>query len=164
MHRTRIAVALLGVTLAAVSGSIAGGEDRTGTCVTAEIPQTIVLPDGREMPGGAVRLCFSRRFSPVSGLHAATIAGKAAGMFASERRISEGLGTHGDAFVVLRRVDDRTLALVAYAVRAGDRLVTYRLRDPRGARAARTAGSSPDPGLADLLAGRDDGVVFVAAR
>lgn len=138
--------------------------ESTGTCAEAAVPEAFTLPDGTTVEAGTLRLCFTRRYSPAAGLHEVRIDGRPVGMFLSERRRTEGIAELGDALVVLRRRTDGSLALYAYAVRDGDRMVAYKMRPtgPRARRAMRDLDRGT-PDLATLLGDRPDGFTFLAA-
>lgn len=135
--RNSIVVAL--ALTASVAVAVAG-PDRTGTCIQASIPGTVVLPDGTVATDPHLQLCYTKLFSPVTGLHQASVDGRPIGLFTSARGISEGTSPLGTALIVLRRGPGDLLTLHAYAVQAGDRMVTYRFGERAGPQAPAGAG------------------------
>ena len=142
------------------------GPDRTGTCIHATVPGTVVLPDGDTAVDPDLKLCYAKRFSPVAGLHEAYVDGVPIGLFVSVRGISEGTTPAGAGLIVLRRGPDEALTLHAYAVRAGDRMVTYRFGsngDPRTAVDVRWTTENTAYDIGSLIADRPDEYAIVAA-
>jgi hypothetical protein len=154
--RNSIAVALA---LTASVAVVAAGPDRTGTCVHATIPGTVVLPGGEVATGPELRLCYTKLFSPVAGLHEASVDGRPIGLFTSTRGVSEGSSPLGRALIVLRRGPGDVLTLHAYAVQAGDRMVTYRFGERAGPHSA--AGTGFD--LTSWITDRPEEFTIVAA-
>jgi hypothetical protein len=157
-NATRITLTILA--LAAMAVPAHAGPDRAGTCIRATIDGAVVLPDGSTSQDGTIRLCFTQRFSPVTGRHVAYVDGRPIGSFLSRRGVSEAAATEGDALMVLHRLNDGTLRLHAYAVRAGDRMVTYRF-------AGSTSASTPTPSIgsdvSELIATRPAEFTFITA-
>ena len=159
--RSCIALAL------ALSAPLAfAGPDRTGTCVHAAVAGTVVLPDGDTAVDPELKLCFAQRFSPVAGLHEAYVDGMPIGRFTSVRGISEGTPPAAAALIVLRRGPGEVLTLHAYAVRAGDRMVTYRFgsqADPRPAVDVRWTTEQTAYDIGSLISDRPEEYAIVAA-
>ena len=142
------------------------GPDRTGTCIHATIPGNVVLPDGEVAVDPELRLCYTKKFSPVTGLHEAYVDGYPIGRFTSVRAISEGNSPAGAALIVLRRGPDKYLTLHAYAVRAGNRMVTYRFGSQSAPRTAVDVRWTTDDAAFDigsLIADRPEEFAIIAA-
>jgi hypothetical protein len=154
------------VALALVAPLAFAGPDRTGTCVHANVTGTVLLPDGDTAVDPDLKLCYAERFSPVAGLHEAYVDGMPIGRFTSVRGISEGTAPAAAALIVLRRGPDDLLTLHAYAVRAGDRMVTYRFgarADPRPAVDVRWTTDDGAYDIGSLIADRPEEYAIVAA-
>lgn len=161
LHRVFVLAAILIVLLATLPARAAS--EATDACVVAAVPEAFALPDGTKAEPGSLELCFTREYSPAAGLHELRVDGRPVGMFVSERRRTEGVTELGDAIVVLRRRADGSLALYAYAVRAGDRMVAYRLRPlDRWTRRATRSVEREDPDLATLLREPREGFTVLA--
>ena len=161
--RNSIAIAL--ALIAPIALAFAG-PDRTGTCIHATIPGNVVLPDGEVAVDPELRLCYTKQFSPVTGLHEAYVDGYPIGRFTSVRAISEGNSPAGAALIVLRRGPDEYLTLHAYAVRAGNRMVTYRFGSQSAPRTAVDVHWTTDDAAFDigsLIADRPEKFAIVAA-
>ena len=131
-HTRIIAVIAVFALLALAPAGAAWAQER-GRCVTADVPFEIVLPDESRHAAGQVRICLSRKYSPVSGLHTAYVDGKATGMYISRSAMSEGRVADGEPFLLFRRNEAGSLALHGYAVPAGDgHLTSYRFRESGG--------------------------------
>ncbi len=90
-----------------------------GRCYTAEVPQTMVLPDGSTHAPGLLRICLGRTLSPVSILHRTDVGGRPMGMFLSVPRDIEVSVEEGKAQFIFKRNARGELALVGYAIDAG---------------------------------------------
>lgn len=126
--------------------SLAGravAEDPT-RCIRAELPKAVVMPDGSVHDPGLLRICMTRRYTPVSGLHEIYIDGTFAGLFVSELGKSEGSVERNDPFLFFRANEDRQWELRGYALPDGNGLVTYRLQSAR-----RADRSRPETRIAD---------------
>jgi len=138
------------VLLLALTGAAA---EVRGTCVRAELDETIALPDGSIYPPGTMRVCLTREYSPVAGLHEVSIGHSRAGLFLSRRFASEGAAADYPAVLVFRRGPAHLLFL-GYAVRDRDRMLVYWLRPPVA------AGTD----LRTLLANDPERVLLVSAE
>lgn len=142
---------LAGAFLLAVTAATA----ETRGCYTAEVPGTIVLPDGSEHAPGALRICFDLVISPVSSLHGISVGGRPVGMFLSVPRSIEESVEAGTAQFVFRRTARDELNLVGYVVSARSGTTLYEMqRAGAGRKAADTANAD--------VGQRDDRVVLVA--
>lgn len=81
IRSTQAAVAVACVVLAT---GIALGEGG-GDCVSVRMSVTFVLPDGSVHEPGRLRLCVSRRLTPVTDLYAVKVDGCDVGMFPGRR-------------------------------------------------------------------------------
>jgi hypothetical protein len=156
--RKRDYTILLVALLAAFAGGTASAQS-IGDCVTVEVPDPMVLPDGTAEPAGALRICLRHELSPVSALHEIRVNGRAIGLHRSRRGRSEGAGSAGP-WVLFERNGGGELVLVGYAWPAGDRMATFRL-GARSAGAATAAARNaplvrPDP--------EDESVILLIAR
>jgi len=141
--------------LIVTSPAVAGDQER---CVRAELPRSVVLPDGTVHAPGLLRICMARRYSPVAGLHETWVNGSFAGLFLSRVGQSEGPVERNGAFVFFRRNDADQWELHGYALPDGDGLVTYRMQtierqSPKAWIAERgPTPATPESGLVVLLA------------
>jgi hypothetical protein len=115
------------VALVALLAAGGAGAEVTGTCVRADVPNPVVLPDGTAHPAGQLRICLSGRFSPVAGLHRTYVNGRFAGMFLSRRVTSEGPVDEHEPFMLFRRNAAGPWELYGYALPHGEGLVSYRM-------------------------------------
>ena len=93
---------LMGALMLTATGAIAGGR-----CYTAEVPQTMVLPNGSTHAPGLLRICPDQAISPVSILHRTDVGGRPMGMFLSVPRNVEMSVEEGKAqFVFMRNARD----------------------------------------------------------
>ena len=101
----------------------------TGRCVSAVVPEMIVLPDGSRHEPGGIRICLNRKHSPVAGMHEIRVNGHGKGLFLSRLDDSEALT---EAFLSFRRASSGELILEGYAVPNGEVMAVYRMeRIPR---------------------------------
>lgn len=114
-----------------------------GSCVSAEIPAPIVLPDGTTHEPATLSLCVRLAVSPVTALHSAELDGIPAAFMVSRRGEAEGR-TRTPAMLFLRQVDG-SLLLRGYAVPEGERTVTYMIETIRTARTACGRRGSDEP-------------------
>lgn len=114
---TGVAMALV----ATFSPSIA--QDR-GTCVTADVPEAYVLPDGSTHAAGRLTLCVIEAFTPVVGLHRID-AGVDGPRMAMSRRDTAGEYVGDEAQVVFRRSPDGGLRLAGYVLPNGGHPLRY---------------------------------------
>ena len=126
-NRKRFLRILTGVSALAILLPFAAARaESPGRCIRAEVPAPMVLPDGSSHPAGVIRICLSRAYSPVAGLHETQVNGESIGMFLSQVGESEGNG--GEPFFVFYRNVSDELVLQGYALPAGERLRTYHLQ------------------------------------
>ncbi len=126
-------------------------------CYTAEVPGTMVLPDGSEHTSGLLRICTDQVISPVSNLHRISVGGRPVGMFLSLPRAIEEAVEGGTAQFIFKRGVSDELILVGYGVTAGGGRTIYEM--VRAEYVRDTANSArTDPGQ------RDDMVVLLASR
>jgi len=149
--RTR-GLILMGALLLTATVANAGGR-----CYTAQIPQTMVLPDGSTHAPGVLRICKEKTISPASSLHTSDVAGRPVGMFLSVPRDVEMSVEEGKALFVFKRSIRDEIELVGYAVSDGSGTTFF---DMGRYGATRTAAGVPilDPN------GSDDTVVLIAGR
>lgn len=119
---------LAAVTLAALLLSPAAWPGGSGRCISALVPDPMVLPDGSVQPAGLLRICLARAFSPVAGLHETYVDGRAVGRFISRAAQAEAGGEAETPFFVFRRSPAGALVLEGYADPRGNRLNTYLVR------------------------------------
>ena len=128
-----------------------------GSCMSAEVPEPLQLPDGSIHPAGTLTLCASRHSSPVSRLHRTFMDGMPVGLFPSRLGANEESG-EGEPFMMFYRDTQSRLHLYGYAARAGGRLVSHVIEDgPRQSPsrvADRTGPAAPLPTV--LLSARMD--------
>jgi hypothetical protein len=117
-------VMLAGAFLLAVTATMA----ETRGCYIAEVPGTMVLPDGSEHPAGALRICADLVISPVSSLHKISVGGRPVGMFLSVPRSIEENVEAGTAQFVFRRTPRGELNLVGYVVSARNGTTLYEMQ------------------------------------
>ncbi len=142
---------LAGAFLLAVTATTA----EAGGCYIAEVPQTMVFPDGSEHPPGSLRICFGQTISPVSILHRISVGGRPVGMFLSVPRTIEESVEAGTAKFIFQRTIRDELNLVGYAVSARNGTMLYEMqRTGAGHKSAPTANAD--------IGQRDDRFVLVA--
>ncbi len=98
-----------------------------GRCFHAEIPQSMVLPDGSTHAPGGLRICLEQTISPASTLHRGDVGGRPVGMFLSAPRPIELTVEDGKAQFVFKKTIDDELALIGYAVTEGDETTFFDL-------------------------------------
>jgi hypothetical protein len=125
-------------------------------CITADIPQPVVLPDGSVHEPGSMRICLKRSYSPVAGLHEVSV-GNTMEMLISRVEPTEG-GT-GTA-MVFRRDEQKRYHLIGYTRRNGQSTMSYALKTfgPKSARQSRKL-----PLLLTASVDDRDDIVLVAA-
>ena len=137
-----------------LAATVAAGE---GRCYTAEVPGTMVLPDGSKHAPGVLRICTDQDFSPVSKLHRTDVNGRPVGMFLSVSRAVESSVEEGAAQFVFKRNSSDDLDLVGYSVTTCNETTFFEILRTRKVREAAYA--------SNLNASEgDDMVVLVAAR
>ena len=124
MTKGMVAVAALLLSLPAWPPAEAAA---SGTCVTAQVDAPFRLPDGVLRPAGALTLCDTRTFSPVSDQHVILVDGGSVGMFLSSNRSTEARGRIAPE-IVFERNTEGYLDLVGYILPAPGRSIAYRLR------------------------------------
>lgn len=121
---TKTRTLLLAATLM-LAATVTAAEGRG--CYTAEVPGTMVLPDGSEHASGALRICTDRAISPASNLHRTFVDGRPVGMFLSApRAIEESIEAGTARFIFERGVGDE-LNLVGYVVTARGGTTIYEM-------------------------------------
>jgi hypothetical protein len=79
--------------------------EESGSCYTAMTPATIVLPDGSVHAQGELRICMTRRLSPVEWLDVTSVDGNAIGAFRGGDSLIERGVEPPPEFVFLKRPD-----------------------------------------------------------
>jgi hypothetical protein len=103
----------------------------SGTCVSANVPETFTLPDGSVHAAGRITLCTHQVMNPSVGLHRVWVDGDGASLVMSRR--SRPNEFDGDRAVLLfRRVPGEPLNLVGYVVPFGHKAWSYTLRHTNG--------------------------------
>jgi hypothetical protein len=115
-----IAIALLASTVAQAGPS--------GRCARVELPAQVVLPDGTRHEAATLRICETRKLSPVATLHKTYLDGMPVGMFTSRTGISEGR-EHSEPFMVFERNSEGHLALVGLGWPEGDATRTFTMTE-----------------------------------
>jgi hypothetical protein len=133
-----LTIAVLLPTSPALAGS-------STACVTVRIEAPFRLPDGIVHPAGALTLCDSRTYSPVSTLHRVLVDGETVGLFQSRRRGTE-MGGAAAPEVLFERDLEGVLALVGYILPDKGRGVAFKMNGVneswKFARRPRAAGGS----------------------
>jgi hypothetical protein len=93
-------------------------------CVTAQIDESFVLPDGSQHPGGELKLCVERQHSPVASLHQTRVDGMPVSMVLSSRETSE-VASGSAPIMVFRRASDDRLVLVGYSYPRSNETIVY---------------------------------------
>ena len=132
-------LAITALLTAALLVPVSTGAAGPGGCISAVIPDAIVLPDGSVHEAGKLRVCYSRDYSPVAGLHQTYINGRAVGMFISQHSATELTSDTDEAFFVFRRTGFGELELEGYAMPNGNGLDTFLI------------GASRKPGSYDVI-------------
>jgi hypothetical protein len=117
-----VALGLALLTFLPFSNALAGAR---GHCIGASIPEAFVMPDGRVFPAGPLKMCYSRDYSPVSGMHKTWADGAAIGMYVSQRSRTEGLPERAQPYFLFERGPEGELRLLSYAVPDGDAYQVY---------------------------------------
>ena len=141
----------VGALLLAATNAAAGGR-----CYAADVPQTMVLPDGSTHEPGSLRICTDRAISPVSILHRTDVAGRPVGMFLSVPRDVEVSVEEGKAQFIFKRNTRDELVLIGYAINAGRET---RFFDMARYGTTRTAAKVSNPNANEF----DGAVILVAA-
>ena len=105
--------------------------ESNGRCVRADVPATMVLPDGTMHEPGSIRICMMRKLSPVTGYHKIHVDNIAHGRFISRFEHSEGLSDDGKPFLQFARTQAGAFILEAYAVPAGNRMLVYTIQQQK---------------------------------
>ncbi len=100
-------------------------------CVSAEVPEPILLPDGSWHPAGVLKLCLRGDYSPVAAFHETYVNHMPIGLFLSHQCVSEGTA-EAEPFMMFYREPNGGLRLYGYALPSGDHMATYFLEQPRG--------------------------------
>ena len=108
-----------------------------GGCISAEVPASVVLPDGSVHPPGTMVLCFEGQLNPVTRMEAITIGGRAQGMYPGRTRPSE-MRT-AIPYVVFQRNDNDEWILIGL------------VRPPRARNETATSVRLTDPGRVEQL-------------
>lgn len=116
-HCTRTVRTPLGVMLVlglAACASVSWAQDR-GACVTANVPEPFVLPDGTLHAPGRITVCTQQVLNPVTGLHRMQVGDGACVMAMSRRSHAE---ARGDTRPVLlfRRTEGDPLEFIGYVL------------------------------------------------
>ncbi len=119
--RVACAAVVFGVVLGSASP---GWGASTRSCLAVSLPAPVQLPDGSRFPGGELRLCETRAYSPVASFHSVAVDGIQVGLFQSRAGRSEGASVT-EPLVVFRRDQTGRLHLVGYAWPGGARSRTY---------------------------------------
>jgi hypothetical protein len=136
--------------------------ERLGGCIRAEVPAPIVLPDGRVEQAGELKICLTRLYSPVSGLHKTSVNGHGVGIFISNRESVRSTDKDQRPYFVFIRNGGAEYELVAYALRDGDRLVTYTVGGSRVRSYWTARRKNRQPQLAAPV--EDDPLILLAAN
>jgi hypothetical protein len=121
-----VALALAGVVASGLLVPLSHAGER-GQCTSAIVDEPFRLPDGTLSGPAKLTLCASVKYSPVSWLHKTYLDGYQTTMLISRCGTTEALPGEGEPFMMLYRDVDGLLHLDGYAIRAGNKMVTYRL-------------------------------------
>ena len=136
-RRVTLGLVLLGALMLPATATTA----QARSCYTAEIPGTIVLPDGSDHAPGILRLCTDQAISPVSILHSSFVRGRPVGMFLSVPRVIEHRVEAGTAQSVFERGAGDELNLVGFIVGARGKTTLYEMVRAEGTRTAEDVAS-----------------------
>ena len=100
-----------------------------GSCVSAEVPWQMEMPDGSIHDPGQVTLCYLRQYNPVAGLHALKVDGMPLGTFQSTVAYSEEQASIHPILVFKSDGADH-VRLVAYAWPTEESMELYWLHQP----------------------------------
>lgn len=95
-----------------------------GSCMSAQIPESLELPDGSIHPPGTLTLCASKHSSPVTRLHKTIMNGMPVGYFTSRLGANEESG-EGEPVMIFYRDAQSRLHLYGYAAPTNGRLVSH---------------------------------------
>ncbi len=151
--------ALAGLLLA--TGTVSA--QSVGDCLTADVPAPVVLPDGSTHDAGSLRICLTRVYSPVSGLHETSVDGATAGLLRSRR------GTGEDAvverpYILFQRTARGALRLIGYAWEEDGQMVSYRVAAPAAGGTGLARNDDDGRTRHDEEVERNEAVVLVVAR
>jgi len=119
----RLVVACAMATLVFLASVSAASADVDG-CITAEVPERFVLPDGDEYAPGKLTLCRNRQFSPARALLVGYVDRAAVGMLYAAPEANEP-PADSDPFLVFVRDEEGKLHLHGYSVACRDGMESF---------------------------------------
>jgi hypothetical protein len=121
----------------------------------------MILPDGSIHPAGELRLCLSRNYNPVSGLHKVYVDRMPVAFLLSRASLAE-VPKNSRPSVLFYGSLETSLRLAGYTVESNGRVFSYLLGSAPERRetevAAVPGGTGGDPGM------EENGIVLLAAR
>jgi hypothetical protein len=154
----RITPRVLAVAILSFAALAAYAQEQ-GSCVSAEIPYSIVLPDGSAYDAGDLRICFNRRLTPVTVINTVSVNGLPRGFFLSRTGTAEGPSLPHPV-IAFRRDGAGALQLAGFASPGREHMHTFRFGP---ARTELVIGPAVDRLTRNDLRESDD-VVLLAAR
>jgi hypothetical protein len=121
---TRNTPRVLGVITLSLAAMAAYAQEQ-GSCVSAEIPYAIVLPDGTAQDSGDLRICFNRRLTPVTVVNTVSVNGIPKGFFLSRTDKAEGPSLPHPV-IAFRRDGAGALQLAGFASPGREHMRTFR--------------------------------------
>ena len=128
-------------------------------CVALDVPAPFVLPDGSVHAAGELRMCLSRNFNPVMGLHRVYIDGMPVGFLLSQIANAE-IPKDTTPSALFYGASGR-LRLVGYTVAANGKVFSYLLWNGR---AASGVAAAPNSGGENEAPPEHESHVLLAAR
>ncbi len=109
---------------ALLAGSVSAARAEIGRCISADVPETFVLPGGAEFEPAKLTLCRNRQFSPARALLVGYVDRAAVGMLYALPEIGEA-ADGSEPFVLFVRDEEGKLHLRGYAVTCRDGMESF---------------------------------------
>jgi hypothetical protein len=130
-------------------------------CVSVDVPAPVTLPDGSIQPAGELRLCLTRNYNPVTGLHRIYVDHMPVTMLLSRASRAEAPKDSHPTVLFYGNLQ-RGLRLVGYTVAANGKVFSYLLWNARAAQGVDVAAGPSGMGGASMMS--DSESVLLAAR
>ena len=121
-------------------------------CVSVDVPAPVTLPDGSIQPAGELRLCLTRNYNPVTGLHRIYVDRMPVMMLLSRASNAEAPGDSRPTVLFYGSLETG-LRLVGYNVASNGKVFSYLLSSARLAQGVDVA-AGPSGSESVLLAAR----------
>jgi hypothetical protein len=130
-------------------------------CVSVDLPAPVTLPDGSIQPAGELRLCLTRNYNPVTGLHRIYIDRMPVMMLLSRASNAEAPDDSRPT-VLFHGSLETGLRLVGYNVASNGKVFSYLLWNARAAQGVDVAAGPSGMDGASMTSGSES--VLLAAR